>query len=82
MFMVNLFQQSAKKNSPSPERAKGHQKKLGTRPVLRPKSHGSFNHHLFDIGDRLRRVQTFGASLGTVHDCVAPVKLERILKVI
>jgi hypothetical protein len=40
------------------------------------------NHHLFNLGNRLGRVQAFRAGLRAVHDGVAAVKPERILKIV
>ena len=36
--------------------------------------------HLFNLANRRRRVQAFGAGFGTVHNRVAAVKLERIFE--
>ncbi|MPL74155.1 hypothetical protein SDC9_19965 [bioreactor metagenome] len=38
------------------------------------------DHQPLDLGDRLRRVQTFRAGLGAVHDGVAAIELERVLE--
>ena len=40
------------------------------------------HHHLLDFRDRLRRVQTLRAGIRAIHDRVAAVKAERILKII
>ena len=42
----------------------------------------SLNHHLLDLGDRLRRVQVFRAGLGAIHDGVAAIKPERVLELV
>ena len=42
----------------------------------------AFHHHLFDLGYRFRRVQALGAGLGAVHDRVAAIEPERVLKII
>ena len=38
--------------------------------------------HLFNFRDSLRRVQTLRAGIRTIHDRVAAIKAERILKII
>src|SRR5580692_6266889 len=40
------------------------------------------NHHLFDMNDRLGRVQALWAGLGAVHDRVAAIEAERVLKIV
>ena len=42
----------------------------------------AFDHHLLDLGDRLRRVQVLGARLGAVHDGVATIEPERIFQLV
>lgn len=51
-----------------------------TRPCQR--SDHPFDHHLLDLGDCLGRVQPFGAGLGTVHDGVTTIELERVMQII
>ena len=40
------------------------------------------DQHLLDVGDRLGRVEAFGAGLGAVHDGVAAVQAERIFEIV
>ena len=42
----------------------------------------ALDHHMFDIGNRLGRVQPLRANLRAVHNGVATIELERIFKVI
>ena len=45
-------------------------------------SNCAFDHHLFDIGNGCGRVQALGAGFGAVHDGVAAVQFEWILKIV
>src|SRR5687767_11114881 len=51
------------------------------RTCTSPSDH-PFQHQPPDIHDRLGRVQPLRADLGAVHDRVAAIELERILKVV
>ncbi len=42
----------------------------------------TLDHHLLDLGDRLRRVESLRAGLGAVHDGVAAIEAERILEIV
>ena len=42
----------------------------------------ALDHHMFDIGNGLGRVQPLRANLRAVHNGVAAVKLERVFQVI
>src|SRR6516164_7305805 len=42
--------------------------------------HLPLHHHLLDFGDRLRRVEVFGAGVGAVHDGMAAVEPEWVLE--
>ena len=42
----------------------------------------ALDHHLLDLGDRLRRVQILRAGLGAVHDGVAAIEPERIFELV
>src|SRR5262245_60597316 len=42
----------------------------------------ALDQHLLDLGDRLGRIEALGAGLGAIHDSVAPVEAERVLKVV
>ena len=48
------------------------------------KSHrlGACDHHLLDIGDGLGWIQTFGADIGAIHDCMTAIELERVFQLI
>ena len=46
------------------------------------RSHFSFDHHLFDLGNRLCRVQALGTGFGAIHDRVAPVKFKGIFQIV
>src|SRR5216684_1212981 len=46
------------------------------------RSNRPFDHHLLDLGDRLRRVEALGAGLGAIHDGVAAVEPERIFQLV
>src|ERR1700684_2216279 len=40
----------------------------------------AFGHHSLGIGNRTRRVESFRAGVGAVHDGVAAIETERILE--
>jgi hypothetical protein len=42
----------------------------------------ALHHHFLDLGNRLGRVQPFGAGFGAIHDRVAAIQLERIMQII
>ena len=44
--------------------------------------HLPLDHHLLDLGDRLRRVEALRAGLGAVHDGVAAIEPERIFEIV
>src|SRR5213595_257108 len=48
----------------------------------RGRSNRALDHHLLDLGDGLRRIETLGAGLGAVHDGVAAIQPERILELV
>src|SRR4051812_36801733 len=52
------------------------------RQTCRRSSDLPLDHHPFDLGNGLRRVEVFRASLGAVHDGVAAVEAERILEIV
>ena len=45
-------------------------------------SNTAFHHHALDLCNGLRRIETLGTGLGAVHDRVAAIKSERILKIV
>ena len=40
------------------------------------------DHHLLDLADRFRGVQTLGAGVGTVHDGVAAIEPEGVFQIV
>ena len=40
------------------------------------------DHHMFDVGNRLGRIEAFRANLRTIHNRVATIELERVFKII
>ena len=42
----------------------------------------AFDHHLFDIRNRLRRVQTLWTGFRAIHDRVTAIQLERVFQII
>src|SRR5713101_9590456 len=40
------------------------------------------DHHQLEFGNRLRRIETLRAGLGAVHDGVAAIEPERVLKIV
>ena len=40
----------------------------------------ALNHHTFNFGDSFSRVQTLRTNIGTIHNGVAAVELERVFK--
>ena len=53
-----------------------------TAPLRHQQSNDAFDHHAFDMRNRLGWVQTLGAGLRTVHDCMAAIKLEGVFQLI
>src|SRR5215208_3210991 len=44
---------------------------------LPTRSNRPLDHHLLDLGDRLRRIEMLGAGLGAVHDGVPAIGLQQ-----
>ena len=51
-------------------------------PHQNARSDDAIDHHMFDRGNGLGGVQPLGTGIGAVHDRVAAIKLERILKLV